>query len=166
MWALKRSLLKGGVDSNKCTQGTGFSHFYMQSPCNPLIRRLNRDILCKMNLRRPRPMRNIHGLSLIFITFDVPALTPVLNNSENSLQLSEDVILLSVCRIYNDVLRKETYKDTRCLRQIIYIHCTMWGQDGTLWHLCLYSYIPWCRHFTFDGNSELSMIKKISNKLD
>jgi hypothetical protein len=25
------------VDSNKCSEGLGFDHFYVQSPCDPLI---------------------------------------------------------------------------------------------------------------------------------
>jgi hypothetical protein len=25
-----------GVDSNQCSEGLGFNHFYVESPCNPL----------------------------------------------------------------------------------------------------------------------------------
>jgi hypothetical protein len=33
---LKRSF-EQEVDSNKCTEGLDFNHFYVQPPCNPLI---------------------------------------------------------------------------------------------------------------------------------
>jgi hypothetical protein len=51
-------------------------------------------------------MRQVEGPRLIFIDFYVPALTPRLNSTENSLQLSENITL--ACRIYTGVIRKET----------------------------------------------------------
>jgi hypothetical protein len=59
-----------------------------------------------MSLREPKSMRKIVGLSLIFIDFYVPALTPRLNSTETSLQLSEDITLFAVCRIYTGVIRQ------------------------------------------------------------
>jgi hypothetical protein len=53
-------------------------------------------------------MRTVDGLSLIFIDFYVPALAPRLNSTETSLQLSENTTLFAVCRIYTDVISKET----------------------------------------------------------
>jgi hypothetical protein len=45
-------------------------------------------------------MSKVDGLSLIFINFYVPALTPRLSSAEISLQLSENVTLFTVSRIY------------------------------------------------------------------
>jgi hypothetical protein len=42
-------------------------------------------------------MRKLDGMSLIFINFCVPALTPRLNSTETSLQLSENVPSLRCC---------------------------------------------------------------------
>jgi hypothetical protein len=69
-------------------------------------------------------MIKVDGLSLIFIDFYVPALTPRLNTSENSLQLSENITLFAVCRVYTctRVMRKYTLIDIRCLGRIIYIY--------------------------------------------
>jgi hypothetical protein len=66
------------------------------------------SIQCKMSLGGPKWMRKIDGLTLIFIHFYVPKLTPHLNSTENSLQLSENITLLAVCRIYTGVISKET----------------------------------------------------------
>jgi hypothetical protein len=52
-------------------------------------------------------MRKVDGVSLI--DFYVPALTPRLNSTETSLQLSENIIIFAVCRIYTGVISKETY---------------------------------------------------------
>jgi hypothetical protein len=38
MLVLKSSLFKYGVDSTKCSEGLLFNHFYVQTPCNPLIK--------------------------------------------------------------------------------------------------------------------------------
>jgi hypothetical protein len=62
-------------------------------------------------------------MSLIFIDFYVPLLTPHLNSTENSLQLSDNITLFVACCIYTDVISKETYQtDTKCLGYIIYIY--------------------------------------------
>jgi hypothetical protein len=66
------------------------------------------SIQWKMSLRGPKSMRKVDGLSLIFIDFDVPALTPHFNSSETLLQLSENITLFVVCCIYTGVLSKET----------------------------------------------------------
>jgi hypothetical protein len=58
------------------------------------------SIQCKMMPRGPESMRNTDGLSLIFIYFYVPALTPRLNTTQTSLQLS------AVCRTYAGVISK------------------------------------------------------------
>jgi hypothetical protein len=47
-----------------------------------------------------KSMRKVDDLSRIFIDFYVPLLTPRLNSTETSLQLSENVTLFAVCRIY------------------------------------------------------------------
>jgi hypothetical protein len=61
-----------------------------------------------MSLREPKFMRKVDGLSLIFIAFYVPALTPRLNITETTLQLSESIALFAVCRTYTGVIDKET----------------------------------------------------------
>jgi hypothetical protein len=57
------------------------------------------SIPCKMSLRGPKSMRKIvDGLSRILIDIYVPLLTPRLNSSETSLQLSEkQVIFIHYC---------------------------------------------------------------------
>jgi hypothetical protein len=65
-------------------------------------------IQCKMSLRGSKSMRKVDGLSLIFIDFYGPALTPRLNNTKTLLQLSGNITLLTVCRIYTRVISKET----------------------------------------------------------
>jgi hypothetical protein len=65
-------------------------------------------IQCKLSLTGPKSMRIVNGPSFIFIDFYVPALTPRLNSAETSLQLSENITLSAVCRIYTDVNSKET----------------------------------------------------------
>jgi hypothetical protein len=108
-----------GVDFNKCSEALGFSHFSVQSPCNPLIKDYTQifymidegDILsihCQMNIRGSKYMRNVDDLNLVIIDFYVPALTPHLSNIEASLQVSESITLLAVCRIYTGVISKET----------------------------------------------------------
>jgi hypothetical protein len=83
------------VDSNKCSEGLVFNHFNVQSLCNLLIEDYTEifyitdvgdipSILCKMSLRRLKSMRKVDGLSLIFIEFYVPALTPRLSSNETS----------------------------------------------------------------------------------
>jgi hypothetical protein len=65
------------------------------------------SIQCKMSLRRPKSMRKVDYLSLILIHFYVPALTRRFNSTETSLQLSENITLFAVCRIYTRVISKE-----------------------------------------------------------
>jgi hypothetical protein len=76
----------------------GFNHFYVQSPCNPLIEYYTEifymidegDILsiqCKFSLRGPKSMSKVNGLSLNFIDFYVPALTPRLNSTKTRCEL-------------------------------------------------------------------------------
>jgi hypothetical protein len=68
-----------GVGFKKCSEGFGFSHFYVKSPCN-LIEDYTQifymidkgDILsveCKMSLRGPKSMRKVGCLSFILICF-------------------------------------------------------------------------------------------------
>jgi hypothetical protein len=108
-----------GVDSDKCSERLGSSHFKVQSPCNPLMgdytlifNMIDKgDILSirrKMSLRRPKSMRKVDGLNLIFIDFYVLALKPRLNSTANSLQLSENITHFVFCRIYAGVISKET----------------------------------------------------------
>jgi hypothetical protein len=66
------------------------------------------SIQCKMSLRGPESMTKVDGLSLIFIDFYVSQLTPRLNSTETSLQLSENITLFAVCHIYTGVVSKET----------------------------------------------------------
>jgi hypothetical protein len=79
------------------------------------------SIQYKINLGRPKSVRKVDGLSLIFIDFYVPTLTPRLNNTETSLQITKNITIFAVCRIYTGVISKETEIDTRCLGRIIYI---------------------------------------------
>jgi hypothetical protein len=51
----------------------------------------NPSIQFKMSIRGPKSMRKVDGLSRIFIDFYVPVLTPRLNSSERSLQVSENI---------------------------------------------------------------------------
>jgi hypothetical protein len=69
----------------------------------------NPSIQCKISLRGPKSMRKVDGLSLIFIDFYAPALTPPLNRTtESSLQLSEKITLFAVRRTYTGVISIET----------------------------------------------------------
>jgi hypothetical protein len=94
------------MDSNKCSEDLGFNHSYVKSPCNPLIEDYTQifhmideedipAVQYKMSLRGPRSMRNVDGLNLILIDFYVPALTPRLKSTENSLQFSENINLFA-----------------------------------------------------------------------
>jgi hypothetical protein len=53
-------------------------------------------------------MRKIDGLSRISIDFYVPELTTRLNNTETTLQLSQNITVTAVSRIYTGVTIKET----------------------------------------------------------
>jgi hypothetical protein len=52
-------------------------------------------------------MRKLDATSLIFIGIYALALTPRLNSTETSLQLSENITLFEICRIYTAVISKE-----------------------------------------------------------
>jgi hypothetical protein len=106
-----------GVDCKKCSEGLGFNHFYVKSPSNPLIEDYTKifymahenyisSVQCKMCLREPECMRKVDELSFMIIDFYVPALIQRLNNTETSMQLSENITLFAVCRIYTGVIRK------------------------------------------------------------
>jgi hypothetical protein len=148
----------------------------MQCPCNHLTEDYIQifymtdkgdipSIQRKMSLMGPKSMRKVESLSLIFTDFYAPVLTSHLNSTKISLQLSANITLFAVCCIYTGVNSNETYTNTRCFGCIIYIYIVQCGgHDRTLWHPCLY--IPWCRHFIFDQNSEFSPRKKRANKLD
>jgi hypothetical protein len=67
-----------------------FDHFHTKFSCNFLTKDYaeifytidERDVLyfqCEVSLRWPKLMREVDGPSLIFIDFNVPALTPRLN---------------------------------------------------------------------------------------
>jgi hypothetical protein len=58
----------------------------------------NRSIQCKI-ASEGQVSEKADCLSFIFIDFYVPALTPRLNNTETSLQLSENITVFVVCRI-------------------------------------------------------------------
>jgi hypothetical protein len=62
----------------------------------------------EMSLRGPKSMREVDGLSLIFIDCYIPALTPLLSSNETSLQLPENITLFAVCRICKGVINKIT----------------------------------------------------------
>jgi hypothetical protein len=66
------------------------------------------SIQCKMSVRGPKSMRKTNGLILILIDFYVPTLTPRLNSTDTSLQLSENLTPFAACRIYTSVISKET----------------------------------------------------------
>jgi hypothetical protein len=97
MLVLNRLLLnREYVYSNKCSEGLGFDHFYVKSPCNfliedyakifcPIYKRNISSIQCKMGLRRSTTARKINPLSVIFINFNIPAFTPELYLAETTL---------------------------------------------------------------------------------
>jgi hypothetical protein len=53
-------------------------------------------------------MRKVGGLRLIFVDFYIPVLTPLLNITETSLQLSENITLFAVSSICTGVINEET----------------------------------------------------------
>jgi hypothetical protein len=55
---------------------------------------------CKTILDRSMPAREIDGLSLVFIDFYIPALTPRLHRSEAALELSKNIALCGLYNIY------------------------------------------------------------------
>jgi hypothetical protein len=133
----------------------------VQSPCNSLIEDYTTDkgdissIQCKMSLRGRKSIRKVDGLNLIFHASYVPALTPRLNSTEPSLQLSKNIALFAICLIYV-VYRCHQQRDGDRPQVFevyhLYIECTVLRTEEILWHPCLY--IPWRRHFTVYRNSE------------
>jgi hypothetical protein len=99
-------------------EGLGFNHFCVHSPFNliedytQIFYMIGREdipaIQYKISLRGPKYVREVVGLSLIFVNFCVAELTPCLNGTETSLQLSENKTLFAVCRICTGVISKET----------------------------------------------------------
>jgi hypothetical protein len=68
------------MDPNKCSDGLGFNHFYVYSPCDPLIEDYTEifymidegdipSIQGKMRLGGPKSMKKVNDLSLIFNDF-------------------------------------------------------------------------------------------------
>jgi hypothetical protein len=140
-----------GSDYNKCCEGLVFNHFYVQSACNPLIEDYTEifymivkgdipSIQCKMSLRGHTFMRRVAGLSLIFIYFFVRALTPCLNSTETSLQLSQNITLFALYRIlYRCYQQRDLDRHYVSGAYNLYIHTVQCGgQDGTLWNPCLH----------------------------
>jgi hypothetical protein len=103
--------------------------------------------------------REIDDRSLILIDLCVPALTPPLYRSEAALQLSENITLFDICKIYTRVIRKDGKIYIWCLRDNIYIQ-TLQGrvQNGTLWHPCFY--FPCSRSFAFNPKVAFRVWKK------
>jgi hypothetical protein len=66
------------------------------------------SIQYKKITRGPKSMRKVYGLCLIFIDFHVSALTPHLNSTETSLQLSEHNPFCGLWHIYTGVISKVT----------------------------------------------------------
>jgi hypothetical protein len=54
---------------------------------------------CQMSLSGPKSVREVDGLSLIFIDFYVPALTPRLNRCETSMQISENITFFEITEL-------------------------------------------------------------------
>jgi hypothetical protein len=64
-----------GIDSNKCSEGLGFDHFYLQFPCNPLIEDYTEvfymihegdvpSVQCKVSLRWSKTTREVDRPSI------------------------------------------------------------------------------------------------------
>jgi hypothetical protein len=60
-------------------------------------------------------MREVDGVSFVFIDINVPALAPHLNWIQTALQLSENITLCVICGIHTNVIGKEGQADTWCL---------------------------------------------------
>jgi len=65
---------------NKCSESLGSDHFSVHSPCNSFIKNYTkvfyiinkRDVpsfQCKMSFDQSMSMREVHGLSVVFIDF-------------------------------------------------------------------------------------------------
>jgi hypothetical protein len=64
------------------------------------------SIQCNMSLRPLVYEKS--GLSLLFIDFNILAITPHLNSTETLLQPSDNITFFTVCCIYTGVINKET----------------------------------------------------------
>jgi hypothetical protein len=69
----------------------------------------NQNINYKLNIWGLKSVRKVDGLSLIFIDFYDPTLTPSLNRNETSLQLSENISSLRFVAyaMYMDIMSNE-----------------------------------------------------------
>jgi hypothetical protein len=117
----------------------------VQSPSNPLIEDYTQvfymiderdtripSIQCKMSLNGTKSARKVDDLRLIFIDFYVPALTPRLNSTETSLQLSENTTHCGMsytywCHQQIDLDRQQVF-----VAYHLYICCTVWGTRRNL----------------------------------
>jgi hypothetical protein len=61
-----------------------------------------------MRFRRPKTAKEVDPLSLIFINFNIPALTQVLPLAENTLEFSDNKTFLAISRLQTDVVGKES----------------------------------------------------------
>jgi hypothetical protein len=76
--------------TKKCSEGLGFVHFCVKSPCNSFINDYTQafyvihegdvpSVQYEMNLRWCKSMREVDGPSFTLIDFNVAALTPQLH---------------------------------------------------------------------------------------
>jgi hypothetical protein len=86
----------------------------------------NLSIQCTMTLRESKSMRRVDGLSFILIDFYVPALTPQLSSTETSLQLSENITLFVVCRIYKCQQQRDLEIHQLFGAYHLYKYCKIW----------------------------------------
>jgi hypothetical protein len=123
-------------------------------------------------------MREIDGLSIIFIDLYVPALTPWLHRSGVSLQLSEIVRFFAICcNCHQEMGLNEplgfpaNHLHTNCRgygagcnfpQYHLYMNCRGYGTGKNLVVSC--SYFLGHRHLTFKWNSELYNWNKWANK--
>jgi hypothetical protein len=68
-----------------------------------------------MGLRRSTTARKVNPLSLIFIYFNIPGLTPDLHWAETALEFSDNKPLFLICRVQTSVVGLEGEVNTRCL---------------------------------------------------
>jgi hypothetical protein len=137
----------------------------MRSPCNSPIENYT-DIFyifykehvpsfqCRLSIDRSMSTGEVDGLRFIFIDLYVPELTPHLFYVQVALELSEYIALRSVACIH--VSSAKRANGPLGLAGVIYIQTIRCrGQDGTLWHPCLY--FSWRKWFTFCRDSEFSV---------
>jgi hypothetical protein len=117
MLALNRSLLNREYTLINVPK-TLASIIYMGNLMSFSYRKLHRDILrylqmeysvhsCKMGLTWSTSTKEVDPLGLFHVYFNFPAPTPRLNSTETSLQLSENITLLAICRIQTGVIGKQ-----------------------------------------------------------